>query len=89
MQAEQSENKRKIRTQNNIGKVKFMIFKKLYIGPAVSAIIFIIGFIMVNNNFGKLSMLGFVGYVLCALSGFALLTTVAAAIVLNGEEKNR
>lgn len=66
-----------------------MTVKKFYIGVAVSAITFIIGFIMVNNNFGRLSMLGFGGYVLCALLGIALLTTFAAAIVLKGEEKNR
>ena len=83
MQAEFSESERK----NNL-KVKIMTVKKFYIGLAVSIITFIIGFIMVNNNFGKLSLLGFGGYVLCALSGIALLTTFAAAIVLNGEEKN-
>lgn len=65
-----------------------MTVKKFYIGLAVAEITFIIGFIMVNNNFGRLSMLGFGGYVLCALSGIALLITFAAAIVLNGEGKN-
>ena len=83
MQAEFSESERK----NNL-KVKIMTVKKFYIGLSVSIITFIIGFIMVNNNFGKLSLLGFGGYVLCALSGIALLTTFVAAIVLNGEEKN-
>lgn len=83
MPAELSESERK----NNL-KVKIMTVKKFYIGLAVSIITFIIGFIMVNNNFGKLSLLGFGGYVLCALSGIALLTTFVAAIVLNGEEKN-
>lgn len=63
--------------------------KKFFISVAVSVIAFIIGLIMVNNNFGKLSMLGFVGYVLCSLSGIALLTTFVAAIVLKAEEKNR
>lgn len=65
-----------------------MTVKKFYIGVAVSAITFIIGFIMVNNNFGRLSMLGFGGYILCMLSGIILLTVFVSAFVLNGEEKN-
>ena len=56
---------------------------------AVSAITFIIGFIMVNNNFGRLSMLGFGGYILCMLSGIILLTVFVSAFVLNAEEKNK
>lgn len=44
---------------------------------------------MVNNNFGKLSVLGFGGYALCAVSLIILLSTFVAAIVLNGEEKNK
>lgn len=64
-----------------------MTVKKFYIGVAVSAITFIIGFIMVNNNFGRLSMLGFGGYILCMLSGIILLTVFVSAFVLNAEEK--
>lgn len=64
-----------------------MTVRKFFIGVAVSVVTFIIGFIMVNNNLGRLSILGFGGYVLCALSGIALLTTFATAIVLNSEEK--
>ncbi len=66
-----------------------MTVKKFYIGVAVSAITFIIGFIMVNNNFGRLSMLGFGGYILCMLSGIILLTVFVSAFVLNAEEKNK
>lgn len=66
-----------------------MTVKKFYIGVAVSAITFIIGFIMVNNNFGRLSMLGFGGYILCMLSGIILLTVFVSAIVLNAEEKSK
>lgn len=66
-----------------------MTVKKFYIGVAVSAITFIIGFIMVNNNFGRLSMLGFGGYILCMLSGIILLNVFVSAIVLNAEEKSK
>lgn len=66
-----------------------MTVKKFYIGVAVSAITFIIGFIMVNNNFGRLSMLGFGGYILCMLSRIILLTVFVSAFVLNAEEKNK
>lgn len=66
-----------------------MTVKKFYIGVAVSAITFIIGFIMVNNNFGRLSMIGFGGYILCMLSGIILLTVFVSAFVLNAEEKNK
>lgn len=63
--------------------------KKFYTGLIASVFIFIIGFVMVNNNFGKLSVLGFGGYALCAVSLIVLLSTFVAAIVLNGEEKNK
>lgn len=66
-----------------------MTAKKFYIGLAVSIITFIIGLIMVNNNFGKLSMLGLGGYILCMLSGIILLTVFVSAVVLNAEGKNR
>ena len=56
-----------------------MTVKKFYIGVAVSAITFIIGFIMVNNNFGRL----------CMLSGIILLNVFVSAIVLNAEEKSK
>jgi len=84
LQAEFSESERK----NNL-KVKIMTVKKFYIGLSVSIITFIIGFIMINNNFGKLSLLGFGGYALCAVSLIVLLSTFVVAIVLNGEEKNK
>lgn len=64
-----------------------MTVKKFYTGLIASVFIFIIGFVMVNNNFGKLSVLGFGGYALCAVSLIVLLSTFVAAIVLNGEEK--
>lgn len=66
-----------------------MTVKKFYTGLMASVFIFIIGFVMVNNNFGKLSVLGFSGYALCAVSLIVLLSTFVAAIVLNGEEKNK
>ncbi len=66
-----------------------MTVKKFYTGLIASVFIFIIGFVMVNNNFGKLSVLGFGGYALCAVSLIVLLSTFVAAIVLNGEEKNK
>lgn len=66
-----------------------MTVKKFYAGLMASVFIFIIGFVLVNNNFGKLSVLGFGGYVLCAVSLIVLLSTFVAAIVLNGEEKNK
>lgn len=64
-----------------------MTVKKFYTGLIASVFIFIIGFVLVNNNFGKLSVLGFGGYALCAVSLIVLLSTFVAAIVLNGEEK--
>lgn len=84
MQAELSESERK-----NNGRVNMMTVKKFYTGLIASVFIFIIGFVMVNNNFGKLSVLGFGGYALCAVSLIVLLSTFVAAIVLNGEEKNK
>lgn len=66
-----------------------MTVKKFYTGLIASVFIFIIGFVLVNNNFGKLSVLGFSGYALCAVSLIVLLSTFVAAIVLNGEEKNK
>lgn len=65
-----------------------MTVKKFYIGLAISIITFIIGLITVNNNFGKLSVPGLGGYILCLLSGIILLITFVPVVVLNSEEKN-
>lgn len=64
-----------------------MTVKKFYIGLFTAVITFIIGFIMISNNLGKLSLLGFGGYVLCIVSGFILLSTFVLAVVLGCEEE--
>lgn len=61
--------------------------RKFCIATITSIIIFIIGFIMVNNNFGRLSILGMSGYTLCIISMIMLLSTFVTKIVLRNEEK--
>ena len=63
--------------------------KKFYTGLIASIFTFIIGIIMVNNNLGKLSLLGFSGYILCTISLITLLTIFVCTIILTNEEKNQ
>lgn len=52
-----------------------------------SAIIFIIGVILVNLNLGRLGVIGFTGYTLCTLSIIAVAFRGAIIIATIGEGK--
>lgn len=62
-------------------KLSFIIF-------ILSAILFVVGTILVDMNIGKLGITGFSGYVLCFLSIIAAICTVVTTIIMSKEEKH-
>ncbi len=66
-----------------------MTVKKFYISLSVSVITFIVGIIMIQSNFGKLSVIGFSGYMLCILAGIIILSTLFAIIYMKDEDKSK
>lgn len=58
-----------------------MTRKKFFISVAVSTVTYIIGFIMILNNTGRLSVSGVTGYILCAVAGILLLAVFIATVV--------
>lgn len=62
-------------------KLSFIIF-------ILSAILFVVGTILVDMNIGKLGITGFSGYVLCFLSIISAICTVVTTIIMSKEEKH-
>lgn len=62
-------------------KLSFIIF-------ILSAILFVVGTILVDMNIGKLGITGFSGYMLCFLSIIATICTVVTTIIMSKEEKH-
>ncbi len=62
--------------------------KKTHIMNLVmSILIFAVGRFMIGLNLGKLGIVGFTGYVLCAFAAIIVICTMAVIIVLKNEEK--
>lgn len=75
--------------RKNNRRVNTMTVKKFYISLSVSVITFIVGIIMIQSNFGKLSVIGFSGYMLCILAGIIILSTLFAIIYMKDEDKSK